>query len=61
MNSAELYLTFPKRNCTNVNIKGEDFVQVNVGMSSFDFLMKLMEYVASGDNACAVVKKEASE
>ena len=56
-----LYLTFPKRNCTDVNIKGENFVQVNVGMSSSDFLMKLMEYVASGDNACAIMKKDKKE
>lgn len=53
-----LFLTFPKDKCKEVEIHGMMFIQADAGMSAQQFILKLLEYIDSGDEACAIVRKE---
>lgn len=58
---SNLVFTVPKKQCTEVEIKGLPFVQVDIGMDADTFLLNFLKWQASGDGMGAVVKKEASE
>lgn len=53
-----LFLTFPKDKCEEVEIHGRKFIQADVGMSAKQFILKMLEYLDSGDESCAIVRKE---
>ena len=56
-----LVFTVPKKQCTEVEIKGLPFVQVDIGMDADTFLLNFLKWQASGDGMGAVVKKGAEE
>lgn len=56
--SDNLVLSFPKKNCTEIEVKGIPFVQVDIGMTAQQFLLKMMQYVTSEDSIGIVVKKD---
>lgn len=53
-----LMLTFPKDKCKEVEIHGMMFIQADVGMSAQQFILKMLEYIDSGNKPCAIVRKE---
>ncbi len=53
--------TVPKKQCTEVEIKGLPFIQVDMGMDADTFLLNYLKWQASGDDIGAVVKKEVSK
>lgn len=59
--SNNLVLSVPKKNCTEIEVKGIPFVQVDVGMTAQQFLLKMMEYVSNGETPCAIIKKGEDE
>lgn len=56
-----LVFTVPKKQCTEVEIKGLPFVQIDMGMDADTFLVNFLKWQASGDGMGAVVKKEAEQ
>lgn len=56
-----LFLTFPKDKCEEVEIHGVTFIQADAGMTAQQFILKLLEYIDSGDKACAIVRKKVEE
>lgn len=58
---SNLVFTVPKKQCTEVEIKGLPFVEIDMGMDADTFLLNFLKWQATGDDMGAIVKKEASE
>lgn len=58
---SNVVFTVPKSQCTEVEIKGLPFVQVDMGMDADTFLLNYLKWQASGDSIGAVVKKGVNE
>lgn len=58
---SNLVFTVPKKQCTEVEIKGLPFVEIDMGMDADTFLLNFLKWQATGDDIGAVVKKEADE
>lgn len=56
--SDNLVLSVPKKNCTEIEVKGIPFMQIDVGMTAQQFMVKMMEYVSNGETPCAIVRKD---
>ena len=58
---SNLVFTVPKKQCTEVEIKGLPFVEIDMGMDADTCLLNFLKWQATGDDIGAVVKKEADE
>lgn len=58
---SNVVFTVPKSQCTEVEINGLAFVQVDMGMDADTFLLNFLKWQASGDGIGAVVKKKVNE
>ena len=58
---SNVVFTVPKKQCTEVEINGLPFVQVDMGMDADMFLLNYLKWQASGDGMGAVVKKDVNE
>lgn len=58
---SNVVFTVPKNQCTEVEINGLAFVQVDIGMDADTFLLNYLKWQASGDSIGAVVKKDVKE
>ena len=58
---SNVVFTVPKSQCTEVEINGLAFVQVDIGMDADTFLLNYLKWQASGDSIGAVAKKDVKE
>ena len=54
-------LFFPKEKCTDVQVKGKPYIEIDVGMSAKEFILMFLEWEASGDKLGGVLKKKAAD
>ena len=60
MTSDTVILIFPTANVKHVTIKGTDAIQVDTGMTRFQFMEMALRY-AAGNEPIAVMTKEGEE
>lgn len=58
---SNVVFTVPKSQCTELEIHGLPFIQVDMGMDADTFLLNFLKWQASGDDVGAVVKKDVKE
>lgn len=58
---SNIVFTVPKKQCTEIEIQGIKFIQVDMGMDADTFLLNYLKWQASGDSIGAVAKKDVDE
>lgn len=61
MTSDTVILTFPATNVKHVTIMGTDAIQVDTGLTRFQFMEMALRFVARSDPAAVVMTKEGEE
>lgn len=61
MTSDTVILTFPATNVKHVTIKGTDAIQVDTGLTRFQFMEMALRFAAGSDPVAAVMTEEGKE
>lgn len=61
MTSDTVILTFPATNVKHVTIKGTDAIQVDTGLTRFQFMEMALRFAAGSDPVGVVMTKEGEE